>query len=149
MALVICHVIQSSAAAAQKMEGAPARVVRGGKAADRRREGLIGQQEREPVLPARRQRPQVRGHRGAVHQETQPDDEAGEHDDRDRRAVRVELHDENLRGPGKDDRAHAERSEKADAGRGRADAADQAERDQPEARGQHFRETLAKIPGGN
>ena len=52
---------------------------------------------------------------------------------------------EDLRGAGKDDRAHAERAQQIGAGRGGPDAADEAERNEPEAGGQHFDEARAEV----
>ena len=97
------------------------------------------------LLPARRQRLQVRRHRGAVHEEAQPQHEAGEHDDGERRVGRDQLRGEDLRGAGEDDGAHAERREPVGAGRRRADAADEPERQQADARGQHLDEALAEV----
>ena len=131
------------------MQAGAAPVVVRAEASHGGRERLVGEQEREALLPARGQRPQERRHRRAVHQEAQAEHEARQHDHRERRVGRDELRGEDLRGAGEDDRAHAERGEPVGAGRRRADAADDAERRQADARREHLDEAVAKVPGGD
>ncbi len=74
-----------------------------------------------------------------------PSDEAGQHDDGERRIRGEQLRSQDLRRTGEDDRRHAPGGEPIGACGRRSDAAHQAERNQPDVRGQHFGGARAEV----